>query len=407
MSITVQHDIALKAVDRLHKRMFSTIGNASIRKLRVFQTPKGRHLAILLTNRTLTIVTEPVYAPTIDMASRHKRRYAPGEPRNSNLNFTGSKLGVGNSIDCWVFASLADFEQFCDWYALEQQAGAGNPSARSARVVVRAETVPTPATEPSPERAAGNADADLFSRFRPVLEHSAPPVVRDDRLLMHEDGKVRIYYAPFEYVAPDARVVLVGITPGPTQMLNANLEARRALASGLSEPDAIRAAKDTAAFSGEPMRGNLIRQLNHWGFQRWLGLGDASELFSTARALAQTTSLLRYPVFVDGKDYRGKPDMLAHPLLRDQLMRYFVPEIRQLGQAVLVGLGPVVQRVLDALVTLGLLEPDRVIRGMLHPSGQNTYRITYLTGDRVGPIPHATTPHAYDQGRHRFQEQYL
>lgn len=54
--------------------------------------------------------------------------------------------------------------------------------------------------------------------------------MRDGRLLMDSDGAVKIYYAPFEYINPEARIVLVGITPGPTQMVNANNEARQALA---------------------------------------------------------------------------------------------------------------------------------------------------------------------------------
>ena len=119
---------------------------------------------------------------------------------------------------------------------------------------------------------------DLFERYASVLAAGAPPKVRDKRLLLDEDGSVKIYYAPFEYLNPDARIVLVGITPGPTQMANANREARRALIAGMPAPEAMRAAKDTAAFSGEPLRGNLIKQLNHWDFDRWLGLPSSSTM---------------------------------------------------------------------------------------------------------------------------------
>ncbi|NHA14154.1 hypothetical protein G8346_04075 [Thioalkalivibrio sp. XN279] len=216
-----------------------------------------------------------------------------------------------------------------------------------------------------------------------------------------------VYYAPFEYINPLARVVLVGITPGPTQMVNANNAARRALLAGNSPEEAIRAAKETAAFSGEPMRTNLVRQLNHWGFQSWLGLQDASELFSTSRYLLHATSLLRYPVFVNHQDYRGAPDMTKHPLLRRYLLENFVEEVRQLDNAVFVGLGPLVQKVLDRLVGERLLRPDRVIGGMLHPSGNCTYRINYLVGNRMAAVPHATNPAPYDLGREGFRHQYL
>jgi len=247
----------------------------------------------------------------------------------------------------------------------------------------------------------------IIEKYRPVLGGASVPTVRDPRLLMDSSGDVAIYYAPFEYVNPLARVVLVGITPGPTQMVNANNAARRALMAGHSPENAIRAAKETAAFSGEPMRGNLVRQLNHWGFHAWLGLHDASELFSSSRHLLHATSLLRYPVFVNHQDYRGAPDMTKHPLLRRYLLENFVREVRQLNDAVFVGLGPQVQKVLDWLVSERVLEPGRVIGGMLHPSGNCTYRIDYLIGNRVAAVPHATNPLPYDLGREAFSRQFL
>ena len=153
---------------------------------------------------------------------------------------------------------------------------------------------------------------DLIEKYAPILCGSTPPVVRDPRLLMDASGDVKIYYAPFEYINPSARIVLVGITPCPTQMVNANNEARRALHAGKSSTEAIHAAKSVGAFSGEPLRSNLINQLNHWGFHKWLGLTDSANLFSTSRHLVQTTSLLRYPVFVKDDDY-GRSEQPALP----------------------------------------------------------------------------------------------
>lgn len=247
----------------------------------------------------------------------------------------------------------------------------------------------------------------LIETFGSVLCDPFPPQVRDPRLLMDASGDVRIYYAPFEYINPRARIVLVGITPGPTQMASANNEVRRQLQAGKSSVEAIQAAKSVGAFSGEPLRSNLINQLNHWGFQNWLGLSDCADLFSTSRHLVQTTSLLRYPVFVKDDDYRGTPDMTKHPLLRRYLLENFVAEVDELKDAVFVGLGPQVQKVLDRLILERVLKPDRVVGGMLHPSGNCTYRINYLVGDRRTPVPHATNPAPYDQGRRAFRERFL
>lgn len=247
----------------------------------------------------------------------------------------------------------------------------------------------------------------LIDRFAPVLCGPRAPVVRDPGLLMDASGPVKVYYAPFEYINPSARIVLVGITPGPTQMVNANNEARRVLLAGKSSGDAIQAAKSVGAFSGEPLRSNLVNQLNHWGFHKWLGLGDSAELFSTARHLVQTTSLLRYPVFVNDDDYRGAPDMTRHPILRKYLLENFAAEVEQLKDAVFVGLGPLVQKVVGRLGQEGVINTDRVIGGMLHPSGNCTYRINYLIGDRSAPVPHATNPVPYDHGRRAFQARFL
>ncbi len=252
-----------------------------------------------------------------------------------------------------------------------------------------------------------NTDKSLFEKFQSVIRSPQAPMVRDPRLLIEQDGALQVYYAPFEYINPAARVVLVGITPGPTQMFNANAEARRVLLRGGSDSEAMELAKQVAAFSGEPMRSNLIKQLNHWGFHRWLGIQDAADLFNGKQDLIQTTSLLRYPVFVDGKDYRGSPDMMKTRILRGQLMAGFIREVQALPNAVFVGLGPAVQKILNRLIVEGTLPAERVIGGMLHPSGNCTYRIDYLIGPRNSPIPHATDPGPYDRGRTAFSEKHL
>lgn len=247
----------------------------------------------------------------------------------------------------------------------------------------------------------------MLEKYAAALCGSAPPVVRDPRLLMDSSESLEIFYAPFEHINHHARVALVGITPGPTQMVNANNQARRALQSGVSVATAIQSAKQVGAFSGEPMRGNLIRQLNHWGFHQWLGLNDSAELFSKSQHLVHTTSLLRYPVFVGGKDYRGAPDMTKTTLLRKYLLENFVLEVEALKDALFVGLGPQVQKVLERLVQERILKADRLVSGMLHPSGNCTYRINYLTGDRKKAVPHATNPTPYDEGRKIFRQRFL
>ena len=241
-----------------------------------------------------------------------------------------------------------------------------------------------------------------FQRFKQFLIDERPPNDRDERLLMEQAGGTTVYYAPFEFVNPAARITLVGITPGPTQMLNACSAARSALLAGANDADALRQAKLTGAFSGEPMRSNLVRQMNHWGIPRWLGLQDSAELFGSAARLLQTTSLLRYPVFQDGKPYAGNPNMMRHPMLRKYLHEHFGREFDAAPGALFVSLGPTVQSVLQDLIDEGQIDRRRVVLGMLHPSGNCTYRINYLVGPRTGPAPHATNVASYDRGLAAF-----
>lgn len=116
MAVTVQQPHALKAVEILQRRYFSPVGNAEKLKVRVLETPKGKQLAVVLTNQELTVMTEPVYAATLPIAKYHKRRYAEDEARNSNLNFQGSRLGKPDVADCWTFPDQPEFDAFIDWY---------------------------------------------------------------------------------------------------------------------------------------------------------------------------------------------------------------------------------------------------------------------------------------------------
>ncbi len=117
---------------------------------------------------------------------------------------------------------------------------------------------------------------------------------------------IQIAYAPFDHVVPSARIVIVGLTPGRQQMRNALLEARRLLRSGASPEQVMSGAKVFASFSG-PMRANLINMLDFIGVSQTLAISSTASLWGTDASLAHFTSALRYPVFVDGKNYSGAP----------------------------------------------------------------------------------------------------
>lgn len=203
--------------------------------------------------------------------------------------------------------------------------------------------------------------------------------------LLARAGRVEAHYLPFDYVNVDARVVVVGISPGFVQWKNAVRAAQQGLRAGLPLPELLRAAKYTGAFSGA-IRPNLVALLDDIGLQRWLGIASCASLFGADAHLMHVSGALRQAVFVDGPDgaklnYNGaSPNMLTTPLLQDQLLDYFGREAALIKDAVFVPLGPKVGLALDWLARRGVLEEGRILHGLPHPSGANAERIAYFLG---------------------------
>jgi hypothetical protein len=60
--------------------------------------------------------------------------------------------------------------------------------------------------------------------------------VRTPEFRIYEDHRIVAYYVPFDYLNRLARVALVGVTPGPTQMRESYAIVRDALRAGLRIP---------------------------------------------------------------------------------------------------------------------------------------------------------------------------
>jgi hypothetical protein len=224
----------------------------------------------------------------------------------------------------------------------------------------------------------------LLARFAPIIAATSSTDITTDptlggRLVLDAAGPLSVTYAPFDHVNPDARVVLVGITPGRQQAVQALLEARRHLMSGRALEDVAKAAKETASFAG-PMRTSLVDMLDHIGLQRWLGIGSTAELFGRRADLVHYTSALRYPVYLNGDNYSGSPNMIRQPLLRRSIETYLAAEVRALPRAVWIPLGPAPASALALLAAEGHLDPRQILDGLPHPSGANGERIAYFLG---------------------------
>ena len=236
-------------------------------------------------------------------------------------------------------------------------------------------------------------------RFRSVILNTSQIAPRDERLLIERHGRFACHYAPFDHLNQGAKIVLLGITPGAQQAGNALAALRTALRGGIDNAQALELAKQTASFSG-PMRNNLIAMLDQIGLPAVLGVESCACLFDTRSDLVHFTSALRYPVFVDGKDYSGSPSILATPALREMTRRWLHEEVALLREAFWVPLGKEPAAVLDDCVARGELDAQRVLAGLPHPSGANAERIAYFLGTKKREALSAkTNPELIDAAR--------
>ena len=195
------------------------------------------------------------------------------------------------------------------------------------------------------------------------------------------DAKLRTYYAAFDYVNTDAQLVIVGITPGRTQMNKANRAAALAIQSGLSEDIALLNAKKAASFGGE-MRDRLTALLDHSKINQHLGISSCRTMWEQHNHLVHFTSVLRNPVFaMDGaveNNYTGSsPTLATHKGFAAQRADFRNELLSITKKALILPLGAKVAHAIQSLVKSGAIPLTRVLNAdgkvaeFAHPSGQN------------------------------------
>lgn len=223
---------------------------------------------------------------------------------------------------------------------------------------------------------ATNSKFNLYKHDIQSLPSITEEAIRSERFLIKSDEKkkIDIYYAPFEYVNRDAKVVIVGITPGLFQMKQSYTTVWNNRDTQISDEKLLHEVKKQSSFQG-PMRKNLITMLDELQMHAHLGIASTSYLFDTYTHLVQTNSVIKYPVFYRGKNYNGStPNMIRTEKLMAYILESFVKEMEMMYRPLVIPLGVNVSYLLEFLMENNHMKEHTILHGFPHPSGGNGHR---------------------------------
>ena len=185
--------------------------------------------------------------------------------------------------------------------------------------------------------------------------------VTNSKFLVNKEGNIKIYYAPFDYINPKAKIMIVGITPGFQQMLQ-SFEV-------VNEGKSLKEVKDLSSFKGS-MRTTLVKYLDELMVNKTLKIKSCESLFNKDSKQLHTTSLVKYPVFDKGKNYSGA-NILKKKMLLDFIEKNFLKELKTLKKSIIVPLGNTVSSTIEYLNNKYNLKLACFLKGFPHPSGAN------------------------------------
>lgn len=195
-----------------------------------------------------------------------------------------------------------------------------------------------------------------------------------EKYLVSKEGKIEIYYAPFDHINLNASIIIVGITPGWSQMEKSFKTVIKELKVNNDFSLALKKVKSECSFAGS-MRNNLIKMLDELELDKKLNIKSTSELFEIENSFLHSTSIIKYPVFNNGKNYTGStPSPLKSEILWKQIEKLFIPEISEFKGKLIIPLGKSVSEILSKIQSENKLNSNFILNGFPHPSGANGHR---------------------------------
>lgn len=222
-----------------------------------------------------------------------------------------------------------------------------------------------------------NTLKDYYEKIKalPLKESYTKEEILTPEFFIEGEKSIELYYCTHnEHKNPDAKIFIVGITPGFHQMDKSIAMARLCIERKLPIEDIPYLCKKEARFEGS-LRKNLLDMLGELELTNKFGLECIGDLFDTRDDLLHTTSMIPFATFVKGKNYTGhQPNLLKNKLLMKYVEEYFYPQVQMLGNALIIPLGKCVEEVLFVLINKGMIKEEQCLMGFPHPSGANAHR---------------------------------
>lgn len=194
-------------------------------------------------------------------------------------------------------------------------------------------------------------------------------------LLVESKGNIELYYAAHnECFNPNAKVFMIGITPGFAQMEKSIVACRKAIEEGKNIEEIPYICKKEGRFAGA-LRKNISQMLDDLGLNTHLQISSTMTLFENQDHLMHTTSLIPFPTFVKGKNYTGHtPELIKNEFLMDYVRANMDRQVEMLQDALYIPMGRCVEEILKLYIQNGDLTEAQCLIGFPHPSGANVNR---------------------------------
>lgn len=233
----------------------------------------------------------------------------------------------------------------------------------------------------------------FLSKFANVIMTDPEGAARLKQTRLAALGRDELFYMPFEHVNTAARLVIVGITPGPNQITESYELASRYLRRGWPEEQIIREVKKTATFGGPQMRPNLLKMLQHFRFRDLLGIAHEEDLWDRNADLLHATSVIPHAAFRSGKMFAGSfEDVLSSEFYRECFERDFLPSVAGLDDAYFLALGPTPLAALRWCAESGIVTAERILGALPHPSSNSGSQVSIFLRERTAETLHPKDP---------------